>query len=106
MVPVKIKDRDAPTRNRANPTARLEARIGSDLQKRLKRAAELEGRSVTDYVITAVEAATRETIERASIMRLSDEASRVFADALLNPRAPNKALKQAAARRRKLFGAS
>jgi uncharacterized protein (DUF1778 family) len=40
-------------------TARLEARITPDLQALLKRAAELEGRSVTDFVITAAQEAAR-----------------------------------------------
>jgi uncharacterized protein (DUF1778 family) len=33
-------------------TARLEARISTDLHALLKRAAEIEGRTVTDFVIS------------------------------------------------------
>ena len=35
-------------------TARLEARISTDLHAMLKRAAELQGRTMTDFVIAAV----------------------------------------------------
>ena len=35
----------------ASPTARLEARISAELHATLKRAAELQDRTVTDFVI-------------------------------------------------------
>ena len=39
----------------ANSTARLEARISTDLHSMLKRAAELQGRTMTDFVVAAVQ---------------------------------------------------
>ena len=36
-------------------TARLEARISADLQLSIKRAAELQGRTITDFVVAAVQ---------------------------------------------------
>lgn len=67
---------------------RLEARISSDLHALLKRAAELEGLTVTDFVVSAVHAAAQRTIEQSDLIRLSmaDQAS--FARALLAPPAP------------------
>ncbi len=38
----------------AAPTTRLEARISTDLHAILKRAAEMQGRSMTDFVVSAV----------------------------------------------------
>ena len=38
-------------------TARLEARISTELHALLKRAAETQGRTVTDFVISAVKSA-------------------------------------------------
>lgn len=35
-------------------TARLEARISPELHRLLKRAAEIQGRTLTDFVVTAV----------------------------------------------------
>jgi len=40
-------------------TARLEARISTDLHSMLKRAAELQGRTMTDFVVSAVKDAAR-----------------------------------------------
>ena len=39
----------------ATTTARLEARISSDLHSMLRRAAELQGRTMTDFVVSAVQ---------------------------------------------------
>ena len=39
----------------ASNTARLEARISTDLHLLIKRAAEVQGRSITDFVIVAVQ---------------------------------------------------
>ncbi len=36
-------------------TARLEARISTDLHAMLKRAAEIQGRTITDFVVSAVQ---------------------------------------------------
>jgi uncharacterized protein (DUF1778 family) len=36
-------------------TARLEARISTDLHTMLKRAAELQGRTMTDFMVAACE---------------------------------------------------
>ncbi len=52
-------------------TARLEARISTDLHGLLKRAAELQGRTLSDFVITAVQAAAQRAIEDAEVLRFS-----------------------------------
>ena len=76
-------------------TARLEARITPDLQALLKRAAELEGRSVSDFVITAAQEAAERRVEQAQVIRLSLEDQRAFVDAILNPPEPTPALRRA-----------
>jgi uncharacterized protein (DUF1778 family) len=70
----------------------------------LKRAAEIEGRSLTDFVVSAARAAACRTIEDNEIIRLSLEDQRQIAEALLNPPEPAPALKKAFRRRRELFG--
>lgn len=97
------RPRPASRRAKRGATGRLEARIPIELQEQLRQAAALVGRSVTDYVIAAVENATRRTLEETTIIRLSAEDSRRFAEALLNPPAPNEALVRAAERRRRLI---
>ncbi len=84
-------------------TARLEARISPDLQEMLKRAAEIQGRSLTDFVVVAVRAAAQRAIEEAEVIRLSLADQRQFADALLAPPKASPALDRALERRAKLL---
>ena len=92
----------------ANPdpaTARLEARIPQDLHALLRRAAEMEGRTITDFVIQAVQQAAQATLERSTVLRLSLADQEAFAKALLDPPPLAPALAKAFERRRKLLGA-
>ncbi|HEX3912990.1 MAG TPA: DUF1778 domain-containing protein [Steroidobacteraceae bacterium] len=83
---------------------RLEARISRDQKTLFQRAAELQGRTLTDFVIASAHDAAVRTIEEAQTIRLNAEDSRTFAEALLNPREPNARLKAAAERYLKTFG--
>lgn len=84
--------------------SRLEARLPVDVYRLLKRAAEMQGRTLTDFVVTAAREAAARTIEESEILRLSMEDQRKIAVAILNPPKPSAPLKRAFARRRKLFG--
>jgi len=84
-------------------TARLEARISTDLHSMLKRAAELQGRTMTDFVVAAVQDAAQQAIEMAAIVRLSLSDQESFAQALLSPPTLAPALKRAIVSRRKLL---
>ncbi len=86
-------------------TARLEARISTDLHSMLKRAAELQGRTMTDFVVAAVQDAAQRAIEQAEIIRLTLIDQECFAQALLSPPQPTPALKRAFARHSKLLRA-
>ena len=66
-------------------TARLEARITPDTLAVVKRAAEIQGRSVSDFVVAASHAAAHEAIKDNQLIRLSIEDQRRFVDLLLNP---------------------
>ena len=85
-------------------TARLEARLPVDVHAMLKRAAEIEGRTLTDFVVAAASAAARKTIEDTEMIRLSVEDQERFAKALINPSPLTPAMKRAIARHRSLFG--
>lgn len=85
-------------------TARLEARISTELHVMLKRAAEIQGRTMTDFVVSAVQEAAQHAIEQAGVIRLSLADQECFALALLSPPKPTPALKRAFARRKKLLG--
>ena len=92
-------------RSTTTSTARLEARISKELHATLKRAAELQNRTVTDFVITAVQEAAQNTIEQTEVLRLSLADQERFAQALLLPPKATPALKRAFARHRKLVSA-
>lgn len=87
-----------------SPGARLEARITLELHGLLKRAAEIEGRSVTDYVTQILTAAAHRTIEQANLIHLSMEDQIRFAEALIDPPPPSPALLKAMERRRDWTG--
>jgi uncharacterized protein (DUF1778 family) len=74
---------------------RIEARIAPDALAVVKRAAEMQGRSVSDFVVTAAQEAAHKTIEEAYIIRLSIEDQQRFVDLLLDPPALSPALKRA-----------
>ena len=88
-----------------NRTARIEARITPATLAVVRRAAEIQGRSLSDFVVAAAQAAASRTIEETEIIRLSVEGQRQIAELLLNPPEPTPALKRAFRRRRQLFGA-
>lgn len=88
----------------ATPTARLEARISTSLHAMLKHASALQGRTMTDFVVAAVQEAAQRAIEQAEVIRLSQEDQERFAQALLFPPEPEPALQRAFVRRQKLLG--
>ena len=76
-------------------TARLEARLPASVYATLKRAAELKGRTLSDFVVSAAHDAARRAIEEESVIRLSAQDQRRFAEALIRPAPPNAALQRA-----------
>ena len=92
--------------NQPTTTARLEARLPIDVHTLLKRAAEIEGRSLTDFVVAAASAAARKTIEDAELIRLSVEDQQRFADAIIKPAPLTPAMQRAIGRHRSLIAPS
>jgi uncharacterized protein (DUF1778 family) len=85
-------------------TARLEARLPASVRELLKRAAKIQGRTLTDFVVAAAHEAACRTIEEADVVRLSMEDQERIAKAVLKPPAPAPALRRAFRRRRALLG--
>lgn len=79
-------------------TARFEARVSPEVLAVVKRAAELQGRSVSDFVVDAARDAAHRAIEDACIIRLSVEDQHRFAEALLNPEPLTPSMERAVAR--------
>jgi uncharacterized protein (DUF1778 family) len=88
---------------RKNRTARIEARISPDGLAVVRRAAELEGRSVSDFVVAAAQDAARKTVQEMEMIRLSREAQERFVSLLLDPPPPAEALVRALKRRRSMI---
>ncbi len=90
--------------NHAKTRARLEARVNPEIKNLWQKAADLEGRTLTDFVIAAVQVAANAVIAKHQTLKLDLEDSQAFVDTLLNPPAPNSALKAAAARHQQIMG--
>ncbi len=87
----------------ANRTARIEARIAPEALAVVKRAAELQGRSLSDFVVAAAQEAATRAIEETQIIRLSVEDQHAFLAAILDPPRPAAALVRAAEAHRRLI---
>jgi uncharacterized protein (DUF1778 family) len=91
----------APTR-----TSRVEARIAPDALALVRRAAELQGRSISDFLVAAALKDAQRTIEDAHVIRLSADDQQRFVELLLKPPPLAPAMKRALkARRRLVVGA-
>jgi uncharacterized protein (DUF1778 family) len=84
-------------------TARLEARITPDALAVVRRGAELQGRSVSDFVVAAALKDAQRTIEDLQLVRLSVEDHRRFASLLLNPPPVAPAMDRALTARKRLI---
>jgi uncharacterized protein (DUF1778 family) len=86
-----------------NRTARIEARIAPDALAVVRRAAEIQGRSVSDFVVAAAQEAAQKTVAEVEIIKLSRKAQEQFASLVLDPPAPTDALRRAVERHRSLI---
>ena len=66
----------------------------------LVTAAELAGRGLSDFVVSAAKKAAREEIRRRSVLHLSADDAAAFVEALVNPPPPTEAFQKAARRYR------
>jgi uncharacterized protein (DUF1778 family) len=85
-------------------STRLEARISPDALAAVRRAAEIQGRSVSDFVVAAAQEAAQKTIADIQIIRLSLDDQRAFAQSIANPPEPKPALRRAREAHRRLLG--
>ena len=87
-------------------TAGVESRIAPDVLMLVRLAAEIQGRSVSDFLVVSAQEAAYRAIEAAQIIRLSIEDQQRFADVLLKPPAPSPALKRAGRAHKKLIAST
>jgi uncharacterized protein (DUF1778 family) len=82
-------------RARVERSERLEARISREQKSLFQRAAALRGLTLTDFVLSTVQMAALETIEKFEVLRLSPADQEAFAASLLRPPEPSPRLKRA-----------
>jgi uncharacterized protein (DUF1778 family) len=82
---------------------RLEARISGQQKRLFKRAAELQGRTLTDFVVSTLQAAASKVIQDHEVMTLSGKDREIFVAALLKPVIASGRLKKAVSRYKKLM---
>jgi len=92
-----------PRQDEKRKSARLEARLTPAVYELVKRAAELQGRSVSDFVVTAAQEAAEATVEQRLLIQLSQIDQARFAAALLGTAPPTAAMAEAAEAHRTLI---
>ena len=101
MIVDKSHSAEAPGRRKRS---RLEARISAEEKELLKKAADLQGCTLTEFVVRSAQEAARKALKEHQMMSLTARDTEVFVKALLKPPAPSKQLKRAAERYKKVMG--
>jgi uncharacterized protein (DUF1778 family) len=84
---------------------RMETRLPADAKRQIEYAAELQGRSVSDFVVAAALLEATKVIEQQKLIRLSMQDSEALAEAILNPPKANAKAVAAARRYKQRMGA-
>jgi len=84
---------------------RLGFRLDEQTKALIERAAQLERRKLTEFCVSALADAARETIARHETLLLSERDREVFFDTLVNPPEPSGRLKRALADHKRRIGA-
>lgn len=84
------------TRKVTSKVYRFDARLDEDQKTLIQRAADLEGRTMTDFVLHSATVAAERTIRERAMMILSARDTEAFVDAILNPPEPGPVLRAAA----------
>lgn len=83
---------------------RPEVQISAEQKALFRRAAALQGRTLTEFVVSSAQKVAVRTIKESRTIALNADESRVFAEALLNPREPTDQLRAAARRHNVIVG--
>lgn len=75
---------------------RIEARITKEQKELFQRAAEIQGRTLTDFVVNSLQEAAGHAIKEFEMISLTDREREIFVEAMLYPPKPNKKLAAAA----------
>lgn len=81
--------------------SRLEARVSFEQKSLFQKAADLSGRTLTDFVISTLQDKSMRVIQEHETLVLTGEDCRMFVRSLLNPPAPSSKLIKAVKRYQK-----
>lgn len=76
-------------------TERIEARVEPDVRELIVAAAELEGRSVSDFLVASARDRAEKAIHQQTVIRLTEESQIRFAELMLDPPPLNDAMDEA-----------
>ncbi|HLW78648.1 MAG TPA: DUF1778 domain-containing protein [Terriglobia bacterium] len=88
----------------ASKTARLEARLTGEQKALFQHAADLIGRSLTEFVVSSAQEVAARTVREHDVLTLSGRDRQVFVEALLKPASPSRRLRLAARRYKSVSG--
>ena len=74
---------------------RFDARLNEAQKVLIQKAADLEGRTMTDFVLHSAQAAAERTLQDRAMLTLSVRETEAFVDAVLNPAGPGRVLSAA-----------
>jgi len=74
---------------------RLEARVTPEQKELFKEAADLQGVTLTDFIVSSVHQAAVRALEARHVLELSRHDQKAFVKALLHPEGPNQRLRAA-----------
>ncbi len=74
---------------------RLEARVTPEQKELFKEAADLQGVTLTDFIVSSVHQAAVRTLEARHVLELSRKDQKAFVKALLRSEGPNQRLRAA-----------
>lgn len=74
---------------------RLEARVSLEQKQLFQKAANLQGRTLTDFIIGALQETAMKIIQDNEILKLTDHDKQIFVKHLLAPPLPNERLRKA-----------
>src|SRR5882672_11341399 len=83
---------------------RFDARLNEEQKVLIQKAADLEGRTMTDFVLRSAETAAERTIQERAMLILSARETEAFVDAILDPAQPGPTLRAAARHYRSTTG--
>jgi len=91
---------ERPTRQRGRTKAedRIDARLPAEAKQLIEYAASLSGVSITNFVVSHAYEAAQNVVREHDRWELNRSQSRAFVESILNPPAPNEALRRAAER--------